>query len=242
MNRRTAVAHLLIMAPGCAGACSVCASAEAERLFHPAVPWALIGTAYYLLLGWLLRPRSGSVFASIFTPSGIFWVAAGGLVVSGMMLGPLVPLLLLLVCARAAWDTWRVRGTLGRVHSAVFRAGTAVAVAALVATAYTSTRDGLARDAFDWAERWPGTALARRTVVDAGRTGDLPLLRRFLAGGDGFLAWRAAVELAAVGDPAVDAPLFESAMARLQQTQADKTWASMIEGELATLIKRARAP
>ena len=223
-----------------AAACGGCVFAMADMVLPPIVPWCILAVTWFLgsaavasALRLRLPVQPRLLVASL--------VAAAGVVLSGVA-GPLTLLPLgippLVAFAHAARGT-RPSGERGR--RAILLLGGAHVLAAAIGLGLLVFTLATRTDA-DVIVRWPFTPPGRarwRALIARGDAG-LPELRAIVErADDGMVLADAAVQLARTGDPAVDAPRVERALARLRAGPHSEAAANEMEAALMEM-RRAR--
>lgn len=208
-----------VAAPAIAGACSVCSFAAAERTLPPVVPWTFTGIGLYAIVVYGLRPDH-RWFSFFFDPwSGALILGFG--VFATFTAGPVggMPLLALGVLGLAVSLLAPDQGCARWLPRAV-----AVGLIGWLAGSGVSTTVANARrDDVDYAVRWSSTPAAHEIVIAIERQRDVASLRRLLAAEGSFHSSQAAMALAELGDPAIDAPLILAAMERAAASP-DDSW------------------
>ena len=217
---RGRVLHLLplllfLALPRESAACGQCAFALCDRYFPPAVPWAIIGWLGYLLVGLFAPPPLDTPTGAFFKPSAILVLSICSIVASGIM-GPIPFIGLVPLTLRGLWLS------LKQSRARNVRIVASLLLVPLVVTSVLWTITWNRRSDVDFVLYWAGTNPARAVVLKMVAKNDLAGLRQVVSGPNGFEASQTAVQLAKIGNAAIDAPIMIEALRSIEGQRVEE--------------------
>ena len=233
MTRRVLVILIVTFCATEALACGVCVMAAFDSVLPPILLWMLLSTTWFISNG-VFRSVTGASLPLQPGALGAIALAFLGLIIGAAMLGPLTVLPLAIPPAYAFIRSLirrRDGETPLRVIGFVHLAAVAVTLVFTVHTLHTRT------DA-QFITRWSGSAIARKKFANLRATepASLKTYREIVVSENAYMAGEAAERIGEIGQPPVDIPLLERALAKFSNNSEAR---AKIDAALLRLRTRA---